>query len=192
MALPEGWTTRLLVQVPALRLRVIRSKCGAEQATLRNSILAPITPRMRGLYLTSYGAPYMPSFSKRDITSYLDPSVSSQYPHHGISLIAWTLARMDNRAIRLPPNTRRNLFAAHTAHQQPQQQPTSRRQNHNAPAIRPDSREIQPDIFTQPVEDELVEKDVQGDYIVHAPIPVYKNMSTVGLGPEGDEETGES
>lgn len=99
---------------------------------------------------------------------------------------------MDNRAIRLPPNARRNLFAAHTAQQQQQQQPTSRRQNQNAPAVRPDSREIQPDIFTQPVEDELVEKDVQGDYIVHAPIPVYKNMSTVVLGPEGDEEAGES
>jgi hypothetical protein len=96
---------------------------------------------------------------------------------------------MDNRAIRLPPNTRRNLFAAHTTQQQ--QQPTSRRQNQNAPSVRPDSREIQQDIFTQPVEDELVEKDAQGDYIVHAPIPVYKNMGTVGLGPEGDEEAGE-
>lgn len=100
---------------------------------------------------------------------------------------------MDSRAIRLPPNTRRNLFAAHTSQQQPhqQQQPTSRRQNQNAPAVRPDSREIQQDIFTQPVEDELVEKDAQGDYIVHAPMPVYKNMGTVGLGPEGDEEVGE-
>ena len=97
---------------------------------------------------------------------------------------------MDNRAIRLPPNTRRNLFAAHTAPQQQQPQPTSRRQNQNVPSIRPDSREIQSDIFTQPVEEELVEKDAQGDYITDAPMPVYRNMSTVGLGREGDEEAG--
>ncbi|EOA89429.1 uncharacterized protein SETTUDRAFT_167901 [Exserohilum turcica Et28A] len=92
---------------------------------------------------------------------------------------------MDKRAIRLPPNTRRNLFPSHTAQQQ---QPTSRRPNHNAPSVRPDSREIQPDIFMQPLEDELVEKDVQGDYVTHAPVPVYKNMGTVSLGQEGDEE----
>ncbi|KAH7553252.1 hypothetical protein J3E72DRAFT_241868 [Bipolaris maydis] len=92
---------------------------------------------------------------------------------------------MDNRAIRLNPNTRRNLFAAHTTQQQP---PTSRRQNQNAPSVRPDSREIQQDIFTQPVEDEMVERDAQGDYIIHAPTPVYKNMGTASIGPEGDEE----
>lgn len=66
--------TCFLPQAPAWRVRVIRSKCGGEQATWRNRILAPMTPRKRGLYLTSYGAPYMPSFSRRDIISLSPPS----------------------------------------------------------------------------------------------------------------------
>jgi len=96
---------------------------------------------------------------------------------------------MDNRAIRLPPTTRRNIFAAHTAQQQqaqPQQQP-ARRQNQAAPSIRPDSREIEQDIFMQPTEDEFVERDDIGEYIVKAPAPVYREM---GVGSEGDEEGG--
>ncbi|KAI4681408.1 uncharacterized protein J4E84_007644 [Alternaria hordeiaustralica] len=93
---------------------------------------------------------------------------------------------MDNRAIRLPPTTRRNIFAAHTAQQQqaqPQQQP-ARRQNQAAPSIRPDSREIEQDIFMQPTEDEFVERDDIGEYIVKAPAPVYREM---GVGKQENE-----
>jgi hypothetical protein len=95
---------------------------------------------------------------------------------------------MDNRAIRLPPTTRRNLFAAHTAQQQqqPPQQP-ARRQNQPTPSIRPDSREIEQDIFMQPAEEEFVERDAVGEYIVKAPTPVYRDM---GVGNEVDEEAG--
>jgi hypothetical protein len=98
---------------------------------------------------------------------------------------------MDNRAIRLPPTTRRNLFAAHTQQQQqqqqPQQQPPARRQNAAAPSIRPDSREIEQDIFMQPTTDDFVERDALGEYTISAPTPVYKNM---GISSEGDEEAG--
>jgi hypothetical protein len=98
---------------------------------------------------------------------------------------------MDNRAIRLPPSTRRNIFAAHTA-QQPEQrqqphQQAPRRQNQNVPSIRPDSREIEQDIFMQPAQEEFVERDAVGEYVVKAPTPVYKDM---GVGSEGDEEVG--
>ncbi|EDU40500.1 hypothetical protein PtrSN002B_005669 [Pyrenophora tritici-repentis] len=89
---------------------------------------------------------------------------------------------MDNRAIRLPPTARRNLFA--TAQQQQQQ--TSRRQNGTAPSIRPDSREVEPDIFQQPAEDELVERDDQGEYVIHAPDPVYGNNKDAE--PEDNDE----
>ncbi|CAA9958038.1 hypothetical protein PTMSG1_01612 [Pyrenophora teres f. maculata] len=91
---------------------------------------------------------------------------------------------MDNRAIRLPPTARRNLFA--TAQQQQQQQ-TSRRQNGTTPSIRPDSREVEPDIFQQPTEDELVERDDQGEYVIHAPVPVYRN-NNADAEREGDDE----
>ncbi|KAH6866337.1 hypothetical protein J4E91_007709 [Alternaria rosae] len=94
---------------------------------------------------------------------------------------------MDNRAIRLPPTTRRNIFAAHTTQQQQtqSQQPPARRQNQAAPSIRPDSREIEQDIFMQPTQDEFVERDDIGEYVVKAPAPVYREM---GVGSEGDEE----
>jgi hypothetical protein len=95
---------------------------------------------------------------------------------------------MDNRAIRLPPTTRRNLFAAQQQEQRPQPHPQpARRQDRNAPSIRPDSREIEHDIFMQPAEEELVERDEVGDYVIKAPTPVYKDM---GVGSEGDEEAG--
>lgn len=91
---------------------------------------------------------------------------------------------MDNRAIRLPPTARRNLFA--TAQQQQQQ--SSRRQNGTAPSIRPDSREVEPDIFQQPAEDELIERNDQGEYVIQAPAPVYRNNANSER--EGDDETG--
>jgi len=97
---------------------------------------------------------------------------------------------MDNRAIRLPPTARRNLFgAAQQQQQQQQQQQSSRRQNGTAPSIRPDSREVEPDIFQQPAEDELVERDDQGEYVIHAPVPVYRN-NNANSEHEGDDETG--
>lgn len=82
---------------------------------------------------------------------------------------------MDNRAVRLPPNARRNIF-----HTQSSRRP-------NPPTVRPD-REMA-SIFQQPQEDELVERDEQGEYVTAAPQPVYKNMA-LGLGTEADEETG--
>ncbi|KAL1793702.1 hypothetical protein ACET3X_008684 [Alternaria dauci] len=101
---------------------------------------------------------------------------------------------MDNRAIRLPPTTRRNIFASHTAqnpdhrqqqhHHHHQQQP--RRQNTTAPSIRPDSREIEADIFLSSADEDLVERDSLGEYIVKAPTPVYRDM---GAGSEDDDET---
>ena len=39
----------------------------------------------------------------------------------------------------------------------------------------------------QPTEDEFVERDDIGEYIVKAPAPVYREM---GVGSEGDEEGG--
>ncbi|KAG9196044.1 hypothetical protein G6011_01165 [Alternaria panax] len=96
---------------------------------------------------------------------------------------------MDNRAIRLPPTTRRNIFASHTAQnpdqrQQPHHQP-ARRHNAAAPSVRPDSREIEQDIFMQSSDEEFVERDALGEYIIKAPTPVYRDM---GVGSEGDEE----
>lgn len=84
---------------------------------------------------------------------------------------------MDNRAVRLPPNARRNIFSTQT----------SRRQNPTT--VRPD-REA-PSIFQQPQEDELVERDDNGEYKTTAPENVYKNMA-LGFGGDEDEETGES
>ncbi|KAH9872656.1 hypothetical protein J1614_005050 [Plenodomus biglobosus] len=81
---------------------------------------------------------------------------------------------MDSRAVRLPPNARRNIF--HT---------TSRRQN--ATTIRPD-HQMSANIFQQPTEEEFVERDEQGEYKIAAPHPVYKNMA-LGVAPEEDEET---
>ncbi|KAF2854450.1 hypothetical protein T440DRAFT_465415 [Plenodomus tracheiphilus IPT5] len=81
---------------------------------------------------------------------------------------------MDNRAVRLPPNARRNIF--HT---------TSRRQNPTT--IRPD-HEMPANIFQPPTEEEFVERDAQGEYKIAAPHPVYKNMA-LGVPPEEDEET---
>jgi hypothetical protein len=89
---------------------------------------------------------------------------------------------MDNRAVRLPPSTRRNIFTAHQ-----QQAQSSRRQN--VPAIRPD-KEASAAIYQQPGEDELVERNSQGDYVTHAPTPVYRNMALVGLGRDGEDDEG--
>ncbi|CAI9627541.1 hypothetical protein GT037_009210 [Alternaria burnsii] len=97
---------------------------------------------------------------------------------------------MDNRAIRLPPTTRRNIFASHTAQnpdqrQQPQHAP-ARRQNGAAPSVRPDSREIEADIFSSSADEDFVERDALGEYIVKAPTPVYRDM---GVGSEEDDES---
>ena len=39
----------------------------------------------------------------------------------------------------------------------------------------------------QPAQEEFVERDAIGEYVVKAPTPVYKDM---GVGSEGDEEAG--
>ncbi|KAF1947017.1 hypothetical protein EJ02DRAFT_392773 [Clathrospora elynae] len=83
---------------------------------------------------------------------------------------------MDNRAVRLPPTARRNIFTTHA-----QQQP---RRQQNVPTIRPDREAV----FQQPAEDELVERTAEGEYVVHAPQPVYRNMALVSLGREGQED----
>ncbi len=79
------------------------------------------------------------------------------------------------RAVRPPPGARRALF----------NQP-SRRQN--ATTVRPD-RDLAT-IFQPPQEDELVERDSQGEYVLYAPIG-YKHMA-MAIGMEMDEEEGES
>jgi hypothetical protein len=90
---------------------------------------------------------------------------------------------MDNRAVRLPPTARRNIFAQHSAQQ-------STRRGQPAPSIRPDKEASAPAIFQQPGEDELVERNEKGEYIVQAPTPVYRNMALSGLEREVEEETG--
>ena len=82
---------------------------------------------------------------------------------------------MDNRAVRLPPGSRHNLF----------QSQSSRRQN--PPAVRPDREAA--NIFQQPQEDELVERTEKGEYNVAAPQPVYKHIGR-GIGTEAQEEAG--
>jgi hypothetical protein len=158
-------------------------------------------------YLTSYGAPSVPSFHKHyqhqhqiniesSSTSTSLHTPSSHTPDIILLLPPTTPStqyKMDNRAIRLPPTTRRNIFASHTAQnpdqrQQPQHAP-ARRQNGAAPSIRPDSREIEADIFSSSADEDFVERDALGEYIVKAPTPVYRDM---GVGSEEDDETGMS
>lgn len=78
------------------------------------------------------------------------------------------------RAVRPPPGSRRALFQTHAP---------SRRQNPTS--VRPDTANI----FQQPMEDELVERDQKGEYTMCAPQTTYKHLA-LGLGHEGDEETG--
>ena len=154
-------------------------------------------------YLTSYGAPSVPSFHKHyqhqhqhQINLDLTPHPVLQHPKHNTPSTPISPSaqyKMDNRAIRLPPTTRRNIFASHTAQnpdqrQQPQHAP-ARRQNGAAPSIRPDSREIEADIFSSSADEDFVERDALGEYIVKAPTPVYRDM---GVGSEEDDETGMS
>lgn len=73
------------------------------------------------------------------------------------------------RAAR-PPPSRRALFQS--TRRQP---PTS--------VVRPDTATI----FQQPMDDEIVERDDKGQYIVTAPSSTYKQMVHMR---EGDEETG--
>ncbi|KAH4848860.1 hypothetical protein HBH75_149550 [Parastagonospora nodorum] len=72
------------------------------------------------------------------------------------------------RAAR-PPPSRRALFQS--TRRQP---PTS--------VVRPDTATI----FQQPMDDELVERDDKGQYIITAPSSMYKQMAHMR---EGDEET---
>ncbi|KAJ4324124.1 hypothetical protein N0V94_001480 [Neodidymelliopsis sp. IMI 364377] len=77
------------------------------------------------------------------------------------------------RAVRPPPGARRNLFHQNTR----RQNPTS---------VRPDTATI----FQQPMEDELVERTPNGEYVLYAPQTVYKHMALgLGDGRERDEET---
>jgi hypothetical protein len=92
---------------------------------------------------------------------------------------------MDNRAVRLPQTTCRNIFAHHSAQQ-------SSRRGQTAPSIRPDKEAEAPSIFQQPAEDELVERNEKGEYVIQAPTPVYRNMALSGLEREAEEETGTS
>jgi hypothetical protein len=75
------------------------------------------------------------------------------------------------RAAR-PPPSRRALFHASTR----RQPPTS--------VVRPDTATT---IFQQPMDDELVERDEKGQYIVTAPSSMYKHLAQMR---EGDDETG--
>jgi hypothetical protein len=77
------------------------------------------------------------------------------------------------RAAR-PPPSRRALFQSSTR----RQQPTS--------VVRPDTATI----FQQPMDDELVERDEKGQYIVTAPSSMYKHLAQMREG--ADEETGTS
>jgi hypothetical protein len=84
------------------------------------------------------------------------------------------------RAIR-PPSSRRALFNS-TSHNPSTHAPTRRT---NPTSVRPDTANI----FAQPMEDELVERDPKGDYILNAPHPSYKHLA-LGLEQEVDAETG--
>lgn len=84
------------------------------------------------------------------------------------------------RAIR-PPPSRRALFNS-TSHNPSTHAPTRRV---NPTSVRPDTANI----FTQPQEDELVERDSQGEYVLNAPHPSYKHLA-LGLEQEVDEEAG--
>lgn len=80
------------------------------------------------------------------------------------------------RAVRPPPGARRNLFQS------------TRRQNPTA--VRPDTATT---IFQQPLEDEMVERKPDGEYVMFAPQTVYKHMALgLGNGRDSDEETGGS
>ncbi|KAJ4402306.1 hypothetical protein N0V91_007340 [Didymella pomorum] len=77
------------------------------------------------------------------------------------------------RAVRPPPGARRNLFQS------------TRRQNPTA--VRPDTATT---IFQHPLEDEMVERKPDGDYVMYAPQTVYKHMALgLGNGRDSDEET---
>jgi hypothetical protein len=76
------------------------------------------------------------------------------------------------RATR-PPPSRRALFHASTR----RQPPTS--------VVRPDTATI----YAPTMDDELVERDEQGQYKVNAPSTMYKHLA-MGTGREADEETG--
>lgn len=78
------------------------------------------------------------------------------------------------RAVRPPPGARRALFAPHAP---------SRRQNPTS--VRPDTANI----FEQPMEDELVERDAKGEYAMCAPHTTHKHLA-LGLAQERDEEAG--
>ncbi|OAL50945.1 hypothetical protein IQ07DRAFT_479582, partial [Pyrenochaeta sp. DS3sAY3a] len=81
------------------------------------------------------------------------------------------------RAVRPPPASRRNLFPG-----------TSSRRT-NTTTIRPDREATATNIFQQPGEDELVERDASGEYVVFAPQMGSKNMGMPGGGDaEGEEE----
>ena len=78
------------------------------------------------------------------------------------------------RAVRPPPGARRNLFQG------------TRRQNPTA--VRPDTVTT---IFQQPLEDEIVERKSDGEYVMYAPQTVYRHMALgLGNGRDSDEETG--
>jgi hypothetical protein len=88
-----------------------------------------------------------------------------------------------HRAVR-PPPSRRALFHS-TAHNPPAH-PSTRRQNPTS--VRPDTTNI----FTQPMEGELVERDQKGEYVMCSPQTTYKHLA-LGLsgGRNGvDEDTG--